>query len=96
MTGSATLHHSPEVCRPLLFDLSTYDLPIDTEFALLDKRTKKNRFFPLEPRCLKTTEKVSFNIVSEGSYVNILSGQKLIESGANEVRAKREPSSGTL
>ena len=74
---------SPEVCRPLLFDLSTYDLPIDTEFALLDKRTKKNRFFPLEPRCLKTTEKVSFNIVSEGSYVYILSGQKLIKNAKN-------------
>ena len=29
--------------------------------------------------CLKITEKVSFNIVSEASYVYILSGQKLIE-----------------
>ena len=27
-------------------------------------------------RCLKITEKVSFNIVSEASYVYILSGQK--------------------
>ena len=29
-------------------------------------------------RCLKITEKVSFNIASEASYVYILSGQKLI------------------
>ena len=33
------------------------------------------------PQCLKVTEKVSFNIVSEASYVYILSGQKLIENG---------------
>ena len=30
-------------------------------------------------RCLKTTEKVSFNIASEASFVYILSGQKLIK-----------------
>ena len=29
--------------------------------------------------CLKITEKVSFNIASEASYVYILSGQKLIK-----------------
>ena len=29
-------------------------------------------------RCLKITEKVSFNIASEASYVYILNGQKLI------------------
>ena len=32
------------------------------------------------PRCLKITEKVSFNIASELSYVYILSGQKLIKN----------------
>ena len=31
-------------------------------------------------QCLKITEKVSFNIASEASYVNILSGQKLIKN----------------
>ena len=31
-------------------------------------------------RCLKITEKVSFNIVSEASYVYILSAQKLIKT----------------
>ena len=34
-------------------------------------------------RCLKTTEKVSFNIASEASYVYILSGQKLIKNAKN-------------
>ena len=34
-------------------------------------------------RCLKITEKVSFNIVSEVSYVYILSGQKLIKNAKN-------------
>ena len=31
-------------------------------------------------RCLKITEKVSFNIASEASYVYILSGQKLMKN----------------
>ena len=34
-------------------------------------------------RCLKITEKVSFKIASEASYVYILSGQKLIQSAKN-------------
>ena len=34
-------------------------------------------------RSLKITEKVSFNIVSEASYVYILSGQKLIKNAQN-------------
>ena len=33
--------------------------------------------------CLKITEKVSFNIASEASYVYILSGQKLIKNAKN-------------
>ena len=33
--------------------------------------------------CLKITEKVSFNIASEASYVYILSGQKLIKKAKN-------------
>ena len=38
--------------------------------------------FPNESsQCLKITEKVSFNIASEASYVYILSGQKLIKNG---------------
>ena len=35
-------------------------------------------------RCLKITEKVSFNIASEASYVYILSGQKLIKNAKND------------
>ena len=34
-------------------------------------------------RCLKITEKVSFNIASEASYVYILSGQKIIKNAKN-------------
>ena len=34
-------------------------------------------------RCLKITEKVSFNIASEASYVYILSGQKFITNAKN-------------
>ena len=34
-------------------------------------------------RCLKITEKVSFNIASEASYVYNLSGQKLIKNAQN-------------
>ena len=34
-------------------------------------------------QCLKFTEKVSFNIASEASYVYILSGQKLIKNAKN-------------
>ena len=33
---------------------------------------------------LKITEKVSFNIASEASYVYILSGQKLIKNAKND------------
>ena len=33
--------------------------------------------------CLKITEKVSFNIAGEASYVYILSGQKLIKNAKN-------------
>ena len=35
------------------------------------------------PRCLKITEKVSFNIASEASYVYILNGRKLIKNAKN-------------
>ena len=34
-------------------------------------------------RCLKITEKVSFNIASEASYVYTLSGQKFIKNAKN-------------
>ena len=36
--------------------------------------------FAQQAQCLKITEKVSFNIASEASYVYILSGQKLINN----------------
>ena len=34
-------------------------------------------------QCLKITEKVSFNIASEASYVYILSRQKLVKNAKN-------------
>ena len=37
----------------------------------------------ISTRCLKITEKVSFNIAIEASYVYILSGQKLIKNAKN-------------
>ena len=40
-----------------------------------------SKFF--NPRCLKITEKVSFNIASEASYVYILTVQKLNENAKN-------------
>ena len=37
----------------------------------------------LDARCLKITEKVSFNIASEATYFYILSGQKFIKNAKN-------------
>ena len=42
-----------------------------------------NRTDSSHPRCLKITEKVSFNMASEASYVYILSGQKLTKDAKN-------------
>ena len=41
------------------------------------------KFYYTTSRCLKITEKVSFNITSEASYFYILSGQKLIKNAKN-------------
>ena len=38
----------------------------------------------IAPQCLKITEKVSFNITSEASYVYILNWQKLIKNVKND------------
>ena len=43
----------------------------------------ETKSFPIDAQCLKITEKVSFNIASEASYVYILSGHKLIKSAKN-------------
>ena len=40
-------------------------------------------FAPKWARCLKITEKVSFNIASEASYVYIMSRQQLIKNAKN-------------
>ena len=50
-------------------------------FLRIATQPLKNHFFGFRlSQCLKITEKVAFNIVSEASYVYILSGQKLIKN----------------
>ena len=51
--------------------------------VFLTKHIKKQATFAPFPRCLKITEKVSFNIASEANYVYILSRQKLINNAKN-------------
>ena len=46
-----------------------------------DKNAAEEEENPVWARCLKITEKVSFNLASEASYVYILNGQKLIKNG---------------
>ena len=38
----------------------------------------------MTPQCLKITEKVSFNITSEASFIYILNEQKLVKNAKNE------------
>ena len=45
-----------------------------------DQGLAKQNEFREDAQCLKITEKVSFNIASEASYIYILSGQKLIQN----------------
>ena len=70
--ADASLAFSPHCCRRDLLEAAT------------DNVEKINQnvswIFAL---CLKITEKVSFNIGSEASYVYILSGQKLIKNAKN-------------
>ena len=41
------------------------------------------KYISIVSRCLKITEKVSFNIASEASYVYIMRGQKLTKNAKN-------------
>ena len=50
---------------------------------IFENRIKFKVFLNTMARSLKITEKVSFNIASEASYVYILSGQKLIKNDKN-------------
>ena len=45
-----------------------------------------NGFEPekMTPQCLKITEKVSFNITSEASFIYIFNEQKLVKNAKNE------------
>ena len=66
-----------EKCGELNFGLE-YDFATQT-LKLKIIQVRKSLF----AQCLKITEKVSFNIVSEASYVYILNGQKLIKKAKN-------------
>ena len=63
-----------------LTDFAFEQVQLLREFFFVSCKQDHNR---LNSRCLKITEKVSFNIVSEASYVYILSGQKLIKNAKN-------------
>ena len=62
--------------------LSTKKATKATEITLSSKPLQNLRN-KQRAQCLKITEKVSFNIASEASYVYILSRQKLIKNGKN-------------
>ena len=66
------LHTQRKSCRQL-----------DLIFMTSWNKTENFFTFHCTTRCLKITEKVSFNIASEASYVYILSGQKLIKNAKN-------------
>ena len=53
------------------------------ENSNISSQTQQINNIPIRSWCLKITEKVSFNIASEASYVYILSGQKLIKNAKN-------------
>ena len=42
----------------------------------------------MEAQCLKITEKGSFNIASEASYLDIVSGQKLIKKAKFKIEMR--------
>ena len=66
-----------------------------TELMTKGRKDASSDFFSScllsHPRCLKITEKVSFNIASEASYVYILTGQKLIKKRWSNLSNFRKP-----
>ena len=71
--------HNPEMWRRFLL-LMDHDeeRKLETDYQEMFQVT-----FEQQTRCLKITEKVSYNIASEASYVYILSGQKFIKNAKN-------------
>ena len=65
--------------------LSFFILSLPVDFTEVKNPLEKSHFQSIDmfSRCLKITDKVSFNIASEASYVYILSGQKLIKNAKN-------------
>ena len=98
MSGSKTVQSNSgnllfKFCLHHLDVSGSRTVPIASRILLVKiclHRLKETRFFltkflilPQCARCLKITEKVSFNIASKASYVYILSGQKLIKNAKN-------------
>ena len=54
--------------------------PINSRMFIKDEHQQVCLFYDCQARCLKITEKVSFNIASEASYVYISGGQKLTKN----------------
>ena len=65
------------------FLLQVFSLEKICPFSILTHFSELKGICEDEPRCLKIAEKVSFYIVSEASYVYILSGQKFIKNAEN-------------
>ena len=59
------------------------------QWKIICRKTRRSfrqltqHFRSYTPQCMKITEKVSFNVASEASYVYILTGQKLIKNAKN-------------
>ena len=76
------------LCERSELQLENFDAKNRSLEAIYPKKIGENRSIPEgilvnDTRCLKITEKVSFNIASEVSYVYILSGQKLVKNAKN-------------
>ena len=56
---------------------------ISLEIFLRENMFLENHRIATKSRCVKITEKVSFNIASKASYVYILSGQELTKNAKN-------------
>ena len=82
---SISIHHGSVYCHQKIEPLIAPFPPEiqanvnDNGISYCIQKKRANIFLLPEPRCLKITEKVSFNIASEASYVYILSVQKLIK-----------------
>ena len=71
------MKHSDKIPSPFPFHTDAQNVGKAIKKTVCNSKQERNA------QCLKNTEKVSFNIASEASYVYILSGQKLIKNAKN-------------